>query len=306
MTTSREGFSVKFDGPALEDHAMRVEDLAPALLAMARLFRDAQTALGDDAPPASLDIHAQRPGSFAVDLMLEIPGIYEQVLGMLLSREAQATLSATGLLGVVLAAFRGLKWMHGRHGLRREHIEPGQVRITDANGDSITLPAESLSVIQSPAFRRAAEEMTRPLERDGIDSIVLTSSADPQPVVVSQEDRESFEVPDQEEVVFEPTEREVVVRLENVAFVEGNKWKVNDGANSFHAAVEDLGFRERVESGAERFAANDTLKVLLRTQQRKTKRGALQVTNTILRVLDHQHGPQQIPLPFEDEGPASA
>lgn len=295
-----QSFTLTYDGPALEHHVMSVEDFAPSLLAMARLFQDVQIIAAPDQPPAKLDIKATAGGSFIVDLIVSMPGILDHAVDVLLSREVQATLNAAGLFTCVSSAVGFLIWVKNKTGLRRESLEDGQVRITDATGSSIVIGEDALQAAQDAKVRSDAEAMTRPLTSEGLDSISFEGPAKEHKVVIRREDRDAFDIPDQPEESLTDSEREVALRVESPSFVDGNKWRVNDGENSFHAAVGDLSFMTKVESGEEAFRANDTLMVNLRTEQRRNRRGAIQTTHTIQKVIRHIPGPQQIPIPFDD------
>lgn len=59
-------FSVKFTGPALENHTIDVRVLAPSLLALADALKSAQKELSPDSPAPAIDIKATRPGSFCL------------------------------------------------------------------------------------------------------------------------------------------------------------------------------------------------------------------------------------------------
>lgn len=300
MTTAEEHFTLKFDGEALNEHTMSVEQLAPSLLALGRVFQDAQRVASPGQPAASLNIKVTREGSFAVDLMVQMPSMLESAVSLMLSRDMQAGLSAYALVAITKDAIQMVKWVYGKLKLRTESLGDGQVRITDEHGNSIVVQSAALAIVQDGPFRQDLEAFTAPLDIEGIDSISLEDSGEA--TVIRAEDRTAYVVPDEEETeVAPPAERDVVLRIDNLAFQNGNKWKVNDGERAFYATITDLEFLARTENGEERFTATDRLKVLLRSTQFKTSKNVLKFEHEILKVYEHQPGARQIPLPFEDE-----
>ena len=88
-----------------------------------------------------------------------------------------------------------------------------------------------------------------------------------------------------------------------MAFVSGNKWRLTDGDATFHAAIADLNFLNKVDRGEEEFSRTDILRVELRTTQWRTDSG-LRTEHTVERVIEHIRGPREVPLPFEDSDPS--
>lgn len=89
------------------------------------------------------------------------------------------------------------------------------------------------------------------------------------------------------------------MQIISVAFEHG-KWQFSSGSNRFFAKIEDENFLNDVEKNIQQFGSTDVLKVHLRTRQYIDKTGLLKSEYTVLRVLDHQRGGQQIELNFTD------
>lgn len=298
MTTAEEHFTLKFDGEALNEHTMSVEQLAPALLALGRTFQAAKNVAAPSQPQTDLSIKVTREGSFAVDLFVHVPTLIDNVVALLSSRQVDAALKASELVGLTWASVKFIKWMKGRSNLTTAAAPQDHVTITDEHGESITVPTSVLPIVRDEVFRRNLEAFTAPLEVDGIDSISLSGGEGE--LVIEEADRAAFIVPEPEEVeVAEPSVGEVVLRIDNLAFLNGNKWKFNDGERAFYATISDLRFLARVENGEEQFTATDKLRVRLKTTQTRTRGNALKFDREILEVLDHTHGTRQIPLPFD-------
>ena len=82
--------------------------------------------------------------------------------------------------------------------------------------------------------------------------------------------------------------------VESLSFKDGNKWRMWNGAESLLYGMEDEDFRARVNNG-EAFRKGDILICEVLIKQTKVN-GALKLQRTILKVHDHQMGPEQPPL----------
>ena len=63
---SQAQFTIAYDGPALRDGVMDVRDLAPALLAVGKLFDAANLTINGNAATVSVRVRATVPGSFEI------------------------------------------------------------------------------------------------------------------------------------------------------------------------------------------------------------------------------------------------
>jgi hypothetical protein len=295
-----EQFQITYDGPALETNRMDVRLLAPALLALADLLQASNRVANPQGPPPALHIDATRPGSFAVELLLVDPAsLIDRAVGLFSSKEAGATADAIGILTPVFGGLALLARIAYRRIRRRDDVRPGWVRITFDDDSTLDLPSSSVQLAEDLDFRRAANQMVEPLRMDGIETVSL-SHDNAEAVRVGRNDLPGFDVPEAGEVLLSDQTRQVALRLRNVAFVPGNKWRVSDGENDLFVIMDDSAFVERVYSNEESFAAGDILRCELRTQQWQTQSGAIRNDHTVTRVIEHRRGPRTVPLPFEE------
>ncbi|REE74373.1 hypothetical protein C8E05_3808 [Rhodococcus wratislaviensis] len=285
-----EQFDVTFDGPALDEHRMDVRELAPALLALADAFQTAQTVVAPDARRANLEITASREGSFAVDLVLN-SNLIDQALNLLGGRHVTAAANGGGLLGLVLLAVNGIKWLRNRT-YTSQDIGDGTVRITTADGDSITLPAESISLVQSNDFRQATQRFTAPLNSEGITSVSIGGPNFP-PLMIDQSDLPAFNPSAGDLTVVSDNTIEQVVTVDSVPFRETLQWRLNDGSTNFTATMQDAAFRDRIRRRDVQFGEGDKLRAEIRTIQTMDTNGTLTTQRTIERVIEHLPGPVQ-------------
>jgi hypothetical protein len=85
--------------------------------------------------------------------------------------------------------------------------------------------------------------------------------------------------------------REAVVTVIKTDFGDG-RWKVNDGTATFGVAMEDEGFKDRINRG-EPFRKGDLLRSRIRTIQ-STKDGQLQNEHRLIEVIEHIKGTEQL------------
>lgn len=286
-----EHFDVTFDGPALEQHTMNVRDLAPALIALADAFQDAQGVLTPQSRRANLEINTTREGSFAVDLILN-SNLAEQAADFLAGRGMTATANVGGLVGLVMLALEGIKWL-GNRSYTAQPDQNGQIQITTASGDSITMPADSVRLIESGSFRRNTAQFVSPLTADGVTSVVMRSRGSGAIVRVDRDDLPAFGAPPIGETVVSDNTVQQVVTVDSVPFRETLLWRLNDGSASITATMNDRSFRDRIRRRAVQFGEGDKLRAEIRTVQTMDAAGLLTTRRSIERVIEHIPGPIQ-------------
>lgn len=287
--------SIRYTGEALEDGRMPIKDLAPALLAISGALQEIQRIKDPNQPTLAVDIKATKKGSFIVDLILANgPDVFSRAVELLTSRDTEAFLNLVGYGSLFFGMFKLIK----SKTKKEEKLESGQTKITLDNGETVIMGDSDLQVYRSVEFRTQIRQAVTPLEKEGIDSIEL-SSEKIEKLKITKSDVKSFDVPNIKDEEMPSSTSIIYVQLLNVAFEHG-KWRFFDGSSKFFATIEDEGFMEAVIKGTQQFSTNDRLKVKLRTEQKMTARG-LESEFYIEEVLEHIPGAVQLELDFGDK-----
>lgn len=293
-------FSVHYAGSGLLDNRIPIRDLAPSLLALSTTFQEIQYMINPDEPTMSLDIKASEKGSFIVDLMLTNGSdLFRAAIDFLNSNESNALSNLTTYVSVFTGIVDLIKQTKDKRIKKKEDTKDGTVKLTFEDNTNIVIPKDVLRGYQNVAIRKNIRESTKPLERNGVDSIDFYHSKE-ETVTITKSDYIAFEVPEIKAKELTTSESEVFLQIINVAFEHG-KWKFSDGANQFFAKIEDTDFLKSVKHNQLQFGSTDTLKVLLRVKQYLDKDGVLKKENTVIKVLEHKKGTQQIELDLTDK-----
>lgn len=289
---------VTYDGPALADGRMPVRDLAPALLALGEVFAEASVALYPDREPVALNIQATAEGSFEVQLILEVSGLWDQVVNLLNTDAADALANLMQLVGGSYGLFAFIRAINRRSIKKREAVVPGRVKLTLEDGETIEVATEVFDLYRNVQVRKSVRQVVEPLARPDVERLDLRTE-DTVTVSISALDVEAFEPPEDIDVPLLERESEMVLAIASVTFIEGNKWRFSDGERTFFAAIEDTEFLDRVERGLESFRKGDFLECQIRLVQ--SQRGdSLHTDYFILKVI--RHIPRQVQLPLDDGG----
>jgi len=288
-------FQVVFDGDPLDEGAMDVADLAPALLGLADVVDEINKAVTRGEAVVVLRVRAGFPrGSFGIDFEI-VQSIQREFIDFFSSREVQAWATFFSLLGVSgFGVLQLIKRARGRRPRTVVDIEQStRVRVL-FEGDSSPVEIEKRlwSLFNTPRVRAGLARLVLPLRRDGMRKILFQKpGCDP---VEIEHGEAPFFAPVTEHEGELVTESERVLRIIGVSFKEGNKWRVSEGNSSFHVSIADEEFAHRVENGVEKFGANDLLKVILRTRQ--WYEGVdLKSSYEIAQLLEHIEGEADSP-----------
>jgi hypothetical protein len=270
---SETGFQVVFDGPGVDDGRRPVRDFAPALLALGDLFVEASAIVHPKVPPAALKVKATERGSFAIDLILEAPKAWDEIVSLLNSGPANAVINFRELI----VGSAGLYWLikkanEKRIKNREAPVDPAMIRIAFEDGTVIEVPSDLLRLYDNLRIRQRVQETVEPIGREGVDNLKFRAGKQAA-VEISRDDLPAYQAPEVEEKLLQHRDTEMILSIASVVFTEGNKWRFSDGQHTFAAAIEDRDFIERVNSGSESFRSGDMLRCKVLVDQ--TLRGDL-------------------------------
>lgn len=295
-------FRVVYDGPALVDHAMDVNDLAPALLAIAETLEEANRILNGDRAQVRVQVHGSfTTGSFGIDLDVAQTFISQTLEFFANDRRVVGSLNLLALLGFAGGGCAGLvrliRWLRNQK-IRNVEIsnDATTARVITDEGE---LEVEELTIqlFRSYKIRESIERAIKvPLDREGIETVAFVHE-ERVTELVEKHERHSFGVPASEESQIAEQEFEASLQLVSVPMRDGYKWRVDDGNGPFTATVLDDQFVHRMRNSEIAFTAGDIL--VARLRRRQFLQGTdLRTENEILRVIRHESAYKQIPLPI--------
>jgi len=295
-------FEVKYEGDALRDGRMPVRDLAPALLSLGELMKEASLLLFPDNDPVALEIEATKEGSFAVDLIMQAASEnWEQIVAGATGGGMATSLSLLKdwVIGDDndVSLFGLLKKLKGKR-VEKEAPGPGPGETTLTAEDIRLVVRSEIAVLnRDKGVRRRVREVVEPLHREGID--VLKFRSDNKPVVeIEKGDAPAFELPatDDSEIL---SEQEIDVYLEvlTAELEKGSarKWRFGGIGETFQATVDDSAFLEKVNLREEVFGTGDQLHSRLQIiQRRDPATGRIRADRRVVKVYDYIEAPEQL------------
>lgn len=300
---------IAYAGPALEQGAMSVRELAPALLAFAHLVENSYRAIGGkDSVKVLLNQDSLRKGSFDITFLLNLDLLQQVKLFVASSKDVglDDLMTVLGWGTTAATTGKGIFWLvqkiRGRRIRSITEDEDDRAKITMEDGEIIETTKGTIKVLLNVDCRVSLEEVMKPLQEDGIESVELRNpddAGDKEPLVhIPKRDVEVFKAPPAEDTDEPPIERETesLVSIVSINFQNG-KWRFSDGSAVFWASMEDEVFNRKVEKGEISFTNGDMLRVRFRIRQ-FVKDGKLASEYMVIKVLEQRKAPKQIKLDF--------
>lgn len=175
--------TIRFDGPALVGHEMDVQDLAPALIALAELIQLANRKFNGDVANIKVLVDADaKQKCFQLDLSL-VQSFFDQAATFLGQKDivtAKEIGEWLGLIGPGGGTLFGVYKFFSRTKPGKGDVvfTAGDVAGTTiitiiGNGNSITVPDQVALLASDPEIARRVKNVVRPLERTGYEDLTF-------------------------------------------------------------------------------------------------------------------------------------
>jgi hypothetical protein len=212
--------TIRYDGPALAGHEMDVQDLAPALLALADIIQFANRKFNGDQAEMRVLVNADvEQKCFMLDVSL-VQSLLEQAktfFGQDGVKTAKEIAEWIGLIsGGGVGLFQLLKFMRHKDDSETKFQitqETGSTIVTIiGDGNSITVPIQTYQLAQEKIIVDRAKAVMKPLEKAGYESLAFLDG-----------EFEIFEVTESEasEIVSAPAEPLGPLPTESVSQIRG-------------------------------------------------------------------------------------
>jgi len=190
-----------------------------------------------------------------------------------------------------------IKWLGPKKIKRIEPTFDGS-SIIFIDDESEVFDNQVIDLYKNKKIRRALENViSKPLERDGIDSFAVTIDDGHTFVEVTKSEAYFFKVDSTEETIISESVTERALHPLDISFREGHKWNFSDGASPFQAEVSDEKFLNAIDEQSVAFAKGDLLLVDLKITQYLADKG-IKTSYEIVKVKKIINPQRQIDLPF--------
>lgn len=291
-------FRIKYDGPALQEHSIDINDLAPALMALNDFMGEANKIVNGDRAGISLKVKALEGGSFNIDISAA-QSVWDHAQDLITGKSVTTVATILAIIGFSGkdGVIQVCKFLKGKRPTTIKEVNPSAVVITNYANNSITINKIELNIYNSPIARKAIYQIVKPLEKEGIDSVGFLEGHELKSVIRKEE--APYFNPSAIEQEIQESIKEVYVNIEH-AWLSGNekgKWKFKEGSEgaSWNAQISDQDFLLELLKGGVSLSGADRLKVRVKQTQYQTGSG-IKSEYEIIKVLEHSKGLIQLPL----------
>ena len=296
---SREQVLVRYDGPVLADHSMAVDDLAPALLAIAELCKIANKDFNGDSATVKVFVNADLDQN-CFELRLELVQTFLSHANMLIGSENVATAKELlEWLGIitgtsVLGLFGYLKCLKGRKIERIEYrtVENKNICQVNIEGDNnnIIVHPQAIALTNNTRTINYAQKAVKPLTNEGYETLEFITNDGRKEEITKGEAEDIVNIDIGEQLgIDEKEEPQIItasIRVYSPVYEKGAKnWRFD---YSGRYETMDISETDIAENAIKRGGAlvNDTYKVKLEIAQTKTPSGNFKNRYKIKEVVD--------------------
>lgn len=304
---NKASFKLVFEGPAVENGEIDIQELASSFMAMAGIIQAVNDEINGEDARIAVKLKATGKGSVVVDLVI-VQSIIEKATtlfdtlaghkdGISAAKDLAELLFKVGTVGVVISGgfFSLMKWLAGR---KPDKVEQKGGETHFHIGDNYFITDRRVTgLVESIPVREQTNKLISALERKGIENISAQMEGE-EPIKINKVDIPSFAIPenDGKEEVLSDKEVDRYFQIDSLSFKEGNKWRVTEGGEPFFVVLEDAHYLQMINHGQVTFSSHDVLHCRVNEKQIMTIKGVLKKEYRILEVIDHKRGPTQLRL----------
>jgi hypothetical protein len=186
---------IRYDGPALAGHEIDVQELAPALLALAEIIQLANRKFNGDAATMRVNVKADvKQQCFQLGIHIfqnllqhaqHLFGTVEYKTAKEIAEDLDLIFPESGALGLFALwgwwAKRGKREVTGTSYNTEQH--GGNTTITCGDGNSITVKTEVYNLAIDPIVTELGRRVLRPLEQPGYETLGFHEKATGKPII---------------------------------------------------------------------------------------------------------------------------
>ena len=253
--------TIRYDGPALIDHKMDVDDIAPALMALADLCKRANALANDNRASVRLFIDMDVEQHCAQFKLQVVQTVFETVKSLLDDPRvatAKTILEWLGLTsGTSVGLFKLIKLLNGRKvdSISMSVIDGQNVTQIQAGGDVYVVHPNVAKLMSDPTAVKKVKEVVRPATKAGYESVEFDDGKTVVEKFTKQDAILMEAVPpiDSEvaiETVLPESTIQAKVRIRKAVYVGTGKWSIQ------YDKARDVSFEDNAESWLADFQSN--------------------------------------------------
>ncbi len=298
---SREKVRIRYDGPALAEKSIDIDDLAPALLAIGELCKLANRRFNGDRVSVKVLVNADLDQN-CFELNLELVQTLLDQARSIMGNEDVATakelyewlgLLASPSIGI-LGVYGFLKFLGNQKIASKElQVQDGknvvQIKI-EGNNNSVYIRPQTNELIEDPAVLNSVQKTLKPLAKEGYETLGFETIDGQKEEITKDEAKEILDADFSTRLgLTEYEERQIItawIRVYAPVYEEkAQYWKFEFGEK--HESI-DISETDIAKNTIERGGAlvNDTYKVRLGITQIKTPSGKFKNRYKIEEVLE--------------------
>jgi len=294
----KERVRIRYDGPALSEHSIDVNHLAPALLSLGDLCTLANRKFNKDKADIKVLVLTNTEEK-CFEFVIEIAQTILEKTKPLLQEDTLKTAEEIGKwLGLISGSFLGLfkfvKWVNGRKIESKKTVKKAGkdiVEITvEGDNNSVTVYSQTLELYHDADAIRGVQQIVQPLAEEGYDSLEFENKNEAHEKITKEDaiDILEIDVDSIEEIENEEKPQTITAWVQVYSPVydpKATKWRFEYGEKPEYMDISSTDIEKKAlqRGGA---LVNDTYKVKLEITQVLTKTKKFKNRYKIKEVLE--------------------